>query len=319
MSYPFLLLPAVSELVWGGTRLMTEYAIQSEKRNAAEAWMLSCREDGVNYIQNGVFQGKTLANVLAQYPELCGTRGAAFSKFPLLVKLIDAKDDLSIQVHPDDAYCAQTGKGEGKTECWYILDCEPDAYLVLGFTRDLNREELEKAIETDEIMDYVRRVPVKKGDFFFIEAGTLHAICKGVLLAEVQQNSDTTYRIYDYNRPGLDGKPRELHVNDALAVTKRERFSPTLQAPPQQKFPGYSLRPLASCRFFTTQTVEVDDSYTNTAGVESFISLLALEGSGTLECKGEILPIQKGQSWFLPADCGTFCVRGDLQILETSL
>ncbi len=318
-SYPMLLEPFISELVWGGTRLISDYGIQTEKRNAAEAWVLSCHEAGENRIANGDFTGMTLADYYRQNPQCVGTDGAGCKDFPILVKLIDARDDLSVQVHPDDAYCTKTGEGQGKTEAWYVLDCEENACLILGFREQISSQAFQKAVETDTLMDAVQRIPVKKGDCFFIEAGTLHAICKGILLAEVQQNSNTTYRIYDYNRPGLDGKPRELHTAQALAVTKCEPYrAQSIEAIPETG-EGWSKTPLCACEYFSMWAIETQGAYQAWADEASFVSLLVLEGEGTLTCKGESLSLQKGGSVFLPAGCGGFSVQGTMKLLESRI
>ena len=223
--YPIKLNPYVSETIWGGKKLIEEYGVKTEKNNAAEGWMLSCHDAGSSTVANGEFAGKSFADVVKENPELCGKNAEKFSDFPILIKFIDAMDNLSVQVHPTKEYCEKTGRGQSKTECWYIIDAEEDAYLILGFENKITPEEFKAAIENNTLTDYVSKVPVKKGDFFFIESGTLHAICKGILLAEVQESSNTTYRIYDYNRVGNDGKPRELHVEDGAAVTKLEKYT----------------------------------------------------------------------------------------------
>lgn len=310
--YPFKLVPFVSETVWGGRRLIDEYNVKTEKRNAAEAWVMSCHANGSSVIENGGFAGRSLREVFSQHPEIGGKHCADFSDFPVLIKLIDAAADLSVQVHPDDAYCAVKGAGAGKTESWYILDCEPGAYLLLGFKEKISKECFEQAIRTDTLTDYVCKVPVKKGDFFFIEAGTLHAICKGILLAEVQQNSDTTYRIYDYGRMGLDGKPRELHVADAVNVTRLEKY----ENPCKPTIVGQKTQ-LVSCPFFTEYVFETHGGMTDSADDDSFVSLLILDGEGKLKCKGYLLDIKKGDSVFLPAGCGEFELRGKMKILQT--
>lgn len=312
--YPLKLKPFVSETVWGGRRLIDEYSVETEKRNAAEAWVMSCHKNGTGVVENGELAGKTLREVYLEHPEIGGKNCEGFSDFPVLIKFIDAAADLSVQVHPDDAYCAEKGAGAGKTESWYILDCEPGAYLLLGFKEKITKEQFEQAIKSDTLMDYVQKVPVKKGDFFFIEAGTLHAICKGILLAEVQQNSDTTYRIYDYGRMGLDGKPRELHVEDAVNVTKLEEYknpcTPTVTDGKTQ---------LVSCPFFTESVFEVNGSVDGFADDNSFVSILVLDGQGELLCKGEKLDIKKGDSIFVPAGCGSYTLSGTLSILETTV
>lgn len=215
--YPIILKPYVSETIWGGRKLIDEYHVVTDKKNAAEGWMLSCHPAGESTVVNGEFAGQTLTEVLKRDPALCGSNAERFEDFPILIKFIDARDDLSVQVHPTKEYCELTGRGQSKTECWYIIDCDEDAHLLLGFNESISKEQFEEAIKTNTLTDYTAKVKVKPGDFFFIESGTLHAICKGILLAEVQESSNTTYRIYDYGRLGNDGKPRELHVADALA------------------------------------------------------------------------------------------------------
>lgn len=165
-----VLTPFVSETVWGGRRLIDEYSVVTDKRNAAEAWVMSAHKNGSSTVANGEFAGETLREVYLAHPEIGGKNCAGFSDFPVLIKFIDAAADLSVQVHPDDAYCLKKGAGAGKTESWYILDCEPGAHLLLGFEKDLTREEFRQSVTDGTLTDYVKKVPVKKGDFFFIES-----------------------------------------------------------------------------------------------------------------------------------------------------
>lgn len=317
---PVKLLPYISSTIWGGTRLISKYGVQTEKENAAEAWVLSCHPNGCSVICGGALDGQTLRSVYERDTSICGTRGAKFAEFPILIKFIDARDNLSIQVHPDEAYARRVEHGAGKTECWYILDCDPDACLALGFTEPIDRDTFRSSIADNTLMQYVKKVPVKKGDFFFIEAGTLHAICKGVLLAEVQQNSDTTYRVYDYDRRGADGKPRALHVDKAVDVTRTVPYSPrvpTAQEAASFRTPQREL--LTVCDLFSVCRVRCADAYTDAAGAESFVSLLVLEGAGDFECGETSFPLHKGESVFIPANAGAFTVRGDLELLETRI
>ena len=240
--------------------------------------------------------------------------------FSLLIKFIDAKRDLSIQVHPDDEYAMRVEGEFGKTEAWYILDCEPDAELILGFNRNVTVEEFKKAAQSDAMMDICNRVKVKKGDVFFIESGTMHAICKGILLAEVQQNSNTTYRIYDYGRLGKDGKPRELHVNKAADVTKLCPPSiPDSSKREVEKFDNATRSKLTSCDLFTMYELSVNGEYSSVCDEQSFVSLLCLEGNAEIECADEKLTIKKGESIFIPANKGKFTINGNVKILETRL
>ncbi len=315
--YPMKLLPYISETIWGGRKLIEEYGVHTEKANAAEGWMLSCHEAGTSSIENGEFAGKSLADVVKTNPELCGKNAERFEDFPILIKFIDAMDNLSVQVHPTKEYCELTGKGQSKTECWYIIDCEEDASLILGFKDKITPEEFKAAIANNTLTDYVENVKVKKGDFFFIDSGTLHAICKGILLAEVQESSNTTYRIYDYNRVGADGKPRELHVEDGAAVTKLEKYSQPDFSNPEADTKERRL--LADCPLFKVWKLDITEKLCDNADENSFVSLLIMAGNGTLECCGETLSIKKGDSIFIPANAGDYKLTGELEIIETRI
>ena len=316
--YPMLLAPYVSETIWGGRKLIDAFGVKTEKSNAAEGWMLSCHPAGASTVVNGPFAGLPLPEALKAAPGFCGTRAAAFADFPILIKFIDARDDLSVQVHPTADYCRRTGRGQSKTECWYIIDCDPGASLLLGFREEISEAEFRKAIAENTLTDLVQRVPVRPGDFFFIESGTLHAICKGILLAEVQESSNTTYRIYDYGRTGADGKPRELHVDDAVAVTRRAPFvQPSFCKGEGLYKEGKTL--LADCPLFRVWHVQTAGDYRDEAGEDSFVSLLVMEGGGSLTCCGETLALQKGASVFLPAGTGAYRLTGAMTLLETRI
>lgn len=314
------LTPSVADNIWGGTRLITEYGIQTDKNPAAEAWVLSCHPAGPSTIQNGEFAGKTLQDAYLADKSICGTKGAGYEFFPLLIKFIDAKQNLSIQVHPDDEYAMRVEGEYGKTEAWYILDCDPNAELILGFKKEISVEEFKKAAQSDEMMDVCNHIKVKKGDLFFIESGTMHAICKGILLAEVQQNSNTTYRIYDYGRLGKDGKPRELHVDKAADVTKLCPPSiPDASERPTETFENATRAELTTCDLFTMYELKVDGKYSSVADEASFVSLLCLEGNATVKCGDGELSLKKGESIFIPANSGEFTIDGTVEILETRL
>lgn len=316
--YPIKLNPYVSETIWGGKKLIEEYGVKTEKNNAAEGWMLSCHDAGSSTVANGEFAGKSFADVVKENPELCGKNAEKFSDFPILIKFIDAMDNLSVQVHPTKEYCEKTGRGQSKTECWYIIDAEEDAYLILGFENKITPEEFKAAIENNTLTDYVSKVPVKKGDFFFIESGTLHAICKGILLAEVQESSNTTYRIYDYNRVGNDGKPRELHVEDGAAVTKLEKYTqPDFCKGADLDTPERRL--LADCPLFKVWKLDLNGEIDGIADENSFVSLLIMDGNGTLDVCGETVSLTKGESIFIPANAGEYKISGKMEIIETRI
>ena len=316
----FKLIPSVADYIWGGRRLIEEYGIKTDKDPAAEAWVLSCHSAGPSTVEDGEFKGQTLEQVWENHKEICGTNGNKFEFFPILIKFIDAKNNLSIQVHPDNDYAMRVEGEYGKTEAWYILDCDEGAELILGFNREVSVEEFKKAAQSEEMLNIVNKVKVKKGDLFFIESGTLHAICKGILLAEVQQNSNTTYRVYDYGRVGADGKPRALHIDKAADVTKL--CPPTITNASErevEKQDGGTRTHLTECDLFKMYSVETDSEYVSEAGDESFVSLLCLDGSAEVVCGKKTLGMKKGESLFIPASSGEFKIIGKTHMLETRI
>lgn len=316
----FKLIPSVADYIWGGRRLIEEYGIKTDKDPAAEAWVLSCHSAGPSTVEDGEFKGQTLEQVWENHKEICGTNGNKFEFFPILIKFIDAKKNLSIQVHPDNDYAMRVEGEYGKTEAWYILDCDEGAELILGFNREVSVEEFKKAAQSEEMLNIVNKVKVKKGDLFFIESGTLHAICKGILLAEVQQNSNTTYRVYDYGRVGADGKPRALHIDKAADVTKL--CPPTITNASErevEKQDGGTRTHLTECDLFKMYSVETDGEYVSEAGDESFVSLLCLDGSAEVVCGKKTLGMKKGESLFIPASSGEFKIIGKTHMLETRI
>lgn len=319
MNYPIKLKPVFKEIVWGGNRLKNDYGFESDLNNIAEAWMLCARNDGDNVIVNGEFEGESFTKFVKEHKELLGRKGEKYKEFPLLIKFIDARSDLSVQVHPDDEYAKKHENSYGKTEAWYILDCDEGAQLIYGFNKEITREEFKKSIEENTFLDCVNKVDVKKGDVFFINAGTLHAIGGGILLAEVQQNCNTTYRVYDYGRL-VDGKPRELHIEKALDVTETVR--PMHSGEPEGEkllLDGATTQALCSCEFFNMSTVNVDTDYTLTVNEESFASLLILSGEGTVKCGDAVVEVSSGESIFISACSGEVLISGKLEILISTL
>ena len=312
--YILKLKPVFKDYIWGGTKLRDEYGFESNLEKLAEGWMLSCHKDGENLIENGDFESKTLTEVVNTNPDYLGENGKKFEYFPILIKLIDAKNDLSVQVHPDNEYAMRVKKEYGKTECWYILDCDDDAELIYGFNKSITSEEFKEKIADNTFLETVNKVKVKKGDLFFIEAGTLHAIGKGILLAEIQQNSNTTYRVYDYGRLGADGKPRELHVEKAIDVTNCT--PPTRSTNPEGELlvkDGYSTQLLTKCDLFNVEKVSIDTTYTSKADEKSFVSVLVTDGNATIDK----IEIRKGDSLFIPANYGEFTVTGKSELIIT--
>lgn len=315
---PLKLVPAYKDYLWGGTRLKTEFGKESPLEKLAESWELSCHPDGHSTIANGPFGGKTLKDYIdSQGIKALGVNCERFKDFPLLIKLIDARERLSVQVHPSDATSLKEKGESGKTEVWIVLDCQPGASLIYGFQRELTKEEFKSRIADNTLLEVVKPVPVKKGDVFFIEAGTLHAIGDGIVIGEIQQNSNTTFRVYDYGRRDKEGKLRDLHLDRAVEVTD---LKPT---PPSKHWPiethdKWDVQVVAHCPYFHVERVNmaggkaelsVDDS--------SFKHILVTEGAGTLEA-GESFSFSKGDSFFLPAAMGDFSLSGNCQLLITN-
>ena len=302
------------DYLWGGESLKTRYHIEFSGSPLAEAWVLSCHKDGESEV---LLAGGncSLPEYLAKHPEAKGTLGNQFQEFPLLIKLIDAKLPLSVQVHPDDIY-AMAHEGQlGKTEVWVILEREEGAFLYFGFERDYTKEEIRKAIEEKRLTDLLRKVPVEKGDVFFIPAGTVHAIGAGILLIEIQENSNLTYRVYDYGRKDKNGKERELHIEKALEVMQCKRAE---EAMVQEQH-------LASCPYFTVDRITLSrgKTYQKEVSEDSFLSAILIAGSGTIRQKkgnrekelsslsADFLPAKQGDSFFIPAGAGKVEFSGE--------
>lgn len=319
--------PTVKDYIWGGTKLRDEFGRESDSERLAESWELSCHKDGMSVISDedygGEYDGKTLAEYLEMHRSALGTNCADFEYFPVLIKLIDAKDNLSVQVHPDNEYALEHEGEYGKTEMWYVVDCEPDAELIYGFRDTISREDFRRAIEENTLLDKVNRVKVRKGDVFFIKSGTLHAIGKGILIAEIQQNSNTTYRVYDYGRLGDDGKPRELHIEKAIEVTDLNPAPERTEYPVLEldgEFGGTYVRILADCEYFTSSLVTLDGTkLTWDIDEHSFCHLLVLDGIGTMLHDGTLYPLHKGVSWFIPAGAGEVKFSGKCSFINTEI
>ena len=319
--YPIKLKPAFKDYLWGGTRLRDDFGKDCDFDKIAESWELSCHKDGNSVVADGEFAGLTLAQYIEKEGKsVLGTNCEKFENFPILIKLIDAKDNLSVQVHPNNEY-AQRVEGEyGKTEMWYVVDCDEGASLLYGFKHNITKEEFRERIENNTLLEVTNNVPVHKGDVFFIESGTLHAIGKGILIAEIQQNSNTTYRIYDYGRVGKDGKPRELHVEKAKEVTNLvpPKYPPTAQGAPTA-IEGGKETLLRSCEYFNVNKLELDGTTKLTAGEGSFNSLLVLDGAFEIAAGSEKASAKKGDSLFITAGTGEYTVTGKGTIILTDI
>ncbi len=330
MNKPFFLRPAGKDYLWGGNRLNDDFSKGIDMEPLAETWECSTHPDGPSMVASGVFAGRELRSVLHEYPAYLGTHprkvlqshGLSDDQLPILVKLIDARKDLSIQVHPDDAYAAEHGLGLGKTEMWYVLDASRDAKLVYGLNRDMSKEELRKAVEDGTVGKCLQKVPIRKDDVFYIPAGTIHAIGAGALVAEIQESSNLTYRLYDYGRLGKDKKPRELHVEQALAVADlREKERPTQPMRVLKYRRGCATELLCRCEYFMVERVLLNtercrELVAYKSGSGSFAVLLCVDGCGMIGWGGENHPFFKGDCVFVPADSTECVLHGRAQLLK---
>lgn len=307
MKKPVKLLPAFKDYLWGGERLKKEFNKKTDMDIVAESWELSTHKDGQSIVATGKYKGMLFGDYIKNNPyDVIGKKAREFEFFPILIKFIDAKDNLSIQVHPDDKYSLRVNGEYGKTEMWYILDCEENSYLYYGFNKKISKKEFKERIENNTLLEVLNKVNVKKGDVFFIEAGTVHAICKGIVICEIQQNSNTTYRVYDYNRKSADGKPRELHIEKALEVSKTE---------PGREFKKGNDNVLASCKYFTVEKYDITDELEIDITLDSFKSIIITEGSGSIICEGEKIDFIRGDSIFIPSQDFKVKIKGICEII----
>ncbi len=276
--------PYIKEIVWGGNTLRS-YGKVSDTKNIAECWELSLHKEGSSIIDSGELKGKTLADVLTK--EDCGEKCEKFPFFPTLIKLIDADRELSVQVHPSDEYALKNENSFGKTEMWYILEAQKGSGIYLGFEKDTNEEEVRQKIKDNTLIDLLNFIEVKPGDCYFVKSGTVHAIGGGITLFEVQQNSALTYRLYDWGKLGMDGKPRELHIDKSLKVMDFKKFKPE-----QFKRPL-----LGECDYFSTFEMKVEENNIINADKDSFISITFIEGNGLVND----ISFAKGDTFFIPA------------------
>lgn len=300
--------PVLKEMIWGGSRLKQVYDMEIPSDHTGECWAISAHQNGDCKVVGGTYDGCTLSGLWKNHPELFGN--CPGDRYPLLIKIIDAKQDLSIQVHPDDEYAAVHENGSlGKTECWYILDCDPDTQIVIGHHAK-DHKEMEEMILEKRWDEFIRVIPVKKGDFFQIDPGCLHAIKGGTLILETQQNSDITYRVYDYDRLS-DGKPRQLHVKQSIDVIKApfesERAVPQVQT---RQLDHAVESHLITCSFYSVYKYEIDGSFTQTFD-KPFVNVTVVEGEGQING----IEIKKGQSFIIPAGYGECRWDGTMSLI----
>lgn len=308
------LVPGYRDYLWGGHKLVDEFHKNFKGDVLAETWELSCYPDNPSRIASGEEKGLTLPEYIGKLGnEVLGRSCRKFSDFPILIKLIDAKRPLSIQVHPDNAYAREHESEYGKTEMWYIVDAEPSAFLYYGFDHEISKGEFEERIKNNTLEDVLHKAYVKKGETYFIPSGTLHAIGAGITIAEIQQNSNITYRIYDYGRIDKDGKPRELHIEKALDVTERKPVRDIPDAYPH----------IGICDYYVVDKISTNVEKSGTASFisdeKSFAHVLFVDGEGEIECSGESLHFEKGDSFFIGAGSGEYKITGKREALITKV
>lgn len=319
---PFLLKPSGKNYLWGGRRLNDEFAKNIDMYPLAETWECSTHPDGPSYVVGGDFDGKRLKYVLEQHPEYLGKNIQSKGELPILIKFIDAKKDLSVQVHPTDEYAALNENGQlGKTEMWYVLDATKDTKLVYGLAHTIEKNKLRRSLEIGTIEKYLQKIPVRKDDIFFIEAGTIHAIGSGALIAEIQENSNLTYRLYDYNRVDKDGKKRELNIDKALEVAELTKMGEPKQPLRILKYqPGMASELLSRCKYFEVYRMIVNSERRQEVYYQSdemgYRVLLCIGGCGTLSFDDEILNVYKGDCIFVPANSSKIRIHGQMSFLD---
>lgn len=322
MNKPFFLKPAAKDYLWGGTRINDDFSKNIDMKPLAETWECSTHPDGPSIVNSGEFRGKTLTEVIKLKPEFLGTNNAGIDDLPILIKFIDANKDLSVQVHPTDEYAKEFENGQlGKSEMWYILDATKDASLVYGLTKDCTKQQVISAINSGSLEKYLQKVPVKKNDVFFINAGTIHAIGAGCLIAEIQENSNLTYRLYDYDRIDKNGKRRELHIDKALEVSNLNKATAPRQPMRVLKYiPGMASELLSRCKYFEVYRMIVNTERRQVVNYKAdeigYRVLVCYKGSGTLSFEGQTLEICKGDTVFVPADSVEIIIKGKLELLD---
>jgi len=307
---PLRMRPCYKEYLWGGSRLKREFNKADAPEVTAESWELSCHPDGQSLTENGFSVAQLgILDRAGFWGRACGTK-----EFPILVKLIDAKRDLSIQVHPSDE-SALPGE-RGKAEMWYIVDCEPQAFLYLGFSKKISKAEFLRRAKDGTICQVLNRVPVSKGDVFYILPGTIHAIGAGIVIAEIQQSSNTTFRVYDYQRRDANGNLRPLHLERAAQVLSYEPIIPEeCRANSCVTFPAFSVTEMFSCKYFRAYRVDVRTAADLRCDGQSFQHLLCVEGSGVISVNDKTYPLRRGDSYFLPAALGEYRIEGACRVL----
>jgi mannose-6-phosphate isomerase len=308
---PLFLKPVFKERIWGGTALQKEFGYSIPNDKTGECWAISAHPNGPSIIENGPLAGKTLDVLWKEQPELFGNPKEEV--FPLLTKILDANMDLSVQVHPDDTYAKEYENGElGKTECWYIIDCKEDAEMIFGHNAK-TKEDLIQQVNDGKWNELLRRVKIKPGDFFYVPSGTIHALCEGTLVLETQQSSDTTYRVYDYDRRDAEGNLRDLHLEKAIDVTAVPHQG-NFTVPKVEAKDNFTITTYVESDFFSVFKWDVNGK-AMVDSVDHYLLLSVIKGEGTLHHQEETYPLAKGTHLIIPVGFGEFELTGNCQLI----
>lgn len=319
MLYPLQFQPVYKKAIWGGRKFEELFGRKIPEGRIAESWEVVCRHDEMSIVSNGALEGIPFSSLIEQYGE--NILGSSIYKghrlnFPLLLKLIDANDRLSVQVHPDDNYAGIHHNDSGKNELWYIIDSKPGAKIIYGFSRDVSKEEFLNSVRENRMESFLNVIPAVRGEALFIPSGTVHAILGGSLIAEIQQNSNITYRIYDWGRLDSDGNPRELHIENAVDVINYKRTSVSKVPADIYNFRQYSIKTHFKTKYFSLDEVIVSGNYQDNADGSRFFIYMAVKGSGSIEHESGLLDINSGDTVFIPACLGKYAIHGLLTLLK---
>jgi mannose-6-phosphate isomerase len=317
--YPLTFEPIYKKKIWGGRKLAEVFKRELPGNKIGESWELAAHPNGTSIVNNGPLKGTSLRDLVQKFPlQVIGNEHQEVSKkgFPLLIKFLDASDRLSVQVHPDDHYSGLVEGEQGKTEMWYIINAEPGARLVYGVKPGISKERFADALQKGQLESCLNEIEVKKGEVYFIPAGTVHAIMEGILIAEIQQNSDTTYRVYDWNRPGKDGNPRPLHIKQALEVINFSQENGN-NLPLVVNNKDYLKEYLTICPYFAVELFKLSGEIPLYPDGERFYILISLAGQGEIICNDINLEIKPGMTILLPAVLEEVIIRGKLQFINT--
>lgn len=313
--YPLQFQPILKERIWGGTKLKTVLNKPITSEITGESWELSTVQGDISCVANGEWKGKLLSELIDEFPEaILGTDVyKRFGKqFPLLFKYLDAREDLSIQVHPNDELAKKRHNSFGKTEMWYIMQADADASIIVGFKENSNAESYLEHLKNNTLLSLLDEVKVKPGDVFFLETGTVHAIGAGMVVAEIQQTSDITYRIYDFDRKDAQGNTRELHVDLALDAINYQKVETKKEYDKKQNVSN----PAVDCTYFTTNFIPLDGEMTVSKNGNSFTVFMCVDGDFEMEANGRTYRYQKGDTVLIPASIVDFYLNGKASVLE---